>query len=387
MNVLLISPHFPPNYYHFAVALREAGATVLAIGDLPYTALSEPLRDALTEYYWVDNLHNYERVMRGCAFFIHKYGRLDCLESHNEYWLESDARLRSDFNIPGLREADIAWVKRKSRMKQRFIEAGIAVARWQLASTLDAAQSFIADVGYPIIAKPDIGVGAAATYRINDVQELARFFAEKPFVDYVLEEFIAGDLHSFDGLTDQDGRQVFATAHRYQPAILEVVNADSDVAAWSLREIPPELAAAGARAVKAFNTRGRFFHIEFFRESASGRWIAVEMNIRPPGGLMVDVMNYANDLDLYAQWANVMLFNSFTQPVTRPYHSAFVGRKQHRPYRHSHQEVLELCAPVLIHHQPLEPLFVRAMGDYAYVLRSSDFDTLQHYIGIILQLR
>jgi len=301
MNVLLISPHFPPNYYQFAVGLSEAGATVLAIGDLPYAALAEPLREALTEYYWVDNLHNYDRVLRGCAFFIHKYGRLDCVESHNEYWLESDAHLRSDFNIPGLRDSDIAWVKRKSQMKQRFLEAGIAVARWQLASTLDAARSFVAEVGYPIIAKPDVGVGATATYRINNEPELARFFAEKPFVDYLLEEFIFGELHSYDGLTDQDGRQVFTTAHRYQPGILEVVNEDLDVAAWSLREIPAELAAAGARAVKAFNVRARFFHIEFFRESASGRWLAVEMNIRPPGGLMVDVMNYANDINLYAQ--------------------------------------------------------------------------------------
>ncbi|OQB01833.1 MAG: argininosuccinate lyase [Chloroflexi bacterium ADurb.Bin222] len=387
MNVLLISPHFPPNYYQFAVGLSEAGATVLAIGDLPYAALAEPLREALTEYYWVDNQHNYDRVMRGCAFFIHKYGRLDCLESHNEYWLESDARLRSDFNIPGLRDSDIAWVKRKSQMKQRFLEAGIAVARWQLASTLAAARSFVAEVGYPIIAKPDVGVGATATYRINNEPELARFFAEKPFVDYLLEEFIFGELHSYDGLTDQDGRQVFTTAHRYQPGILEVVNEDLDVAAWSLREIPAELAAAGARAVKAFNVRARFFHIEFFREPASGRWLAVEMNIRPPGGLMVDLMNYANDIDLYAQWANVVLFNSFTQPLTRPYHCAFVGRKQHRPYRYSHEEVLELAAPLLIHHQRLEPLFIRAMGDYAYVLRSPDLDALQQTIRIILQLQ
>ncbi len=387
MNVLLISPHFPPNYYQFAAALRQAGATTLGIGDLPYAALSEPLRAALTEYYWVDNLHNYDRVMRGCAYFVHKYGRLDCLESHNEYWLESDARLRTDFNIPGLREADMAWIKRKSRMKERFVEAGIEVARGQLAPTLEAARAFVAEVGYPIIAKPDIGVGAAGTYRINDDQELEHFFAEKPFVDYLLEKFIVGALHSFDGLTDQDGRLVFVTAHCYQPGILEVVNADSDVAAWSYREIPAGLATAGARAVKAFNARARFFHVEFLHENATGRWVAVEMNIRPPGGLMIDVMNIANDIDLYAQWANVILFNSFTQTVTHPYHCTFVGRKHHRPYLYAHDVILQMCAPVLVYHEPMVPLFARAMGDYAYVLRSPDFEVLQHHIRMILQVR
>ena len=28
------------------------------------------------------------------------FGRIDWLESNNEYWLERDARLRTDFNIP-----------------------------------------------------------------------------------------------------------------------------------------------------------------------------------------------------------------------------------------------------------------------------------------------
>ena len=33
------------------------------------------------------------------AFLIYKHGRIDWLESNNEYWLERDARLRTDFNI------------------------------------------------------------------------------------------------------------------------------------------------------------------------------------------------------------------------------------------------------------------------------------------------
>lgn len=384
MNVLLISPHFPPNYYQFAVALRNVGATVLGIGDQPFEALDRRLREALTGYYRVDNLHNYDQVMRGCAFFVHQHGRIACVESHNEYWLESDARLRTDFNIPGLRESDMVWVKRKSRMKQRFADAGIETARGTLASTPEAARAFVDEVGYPIIAKPDIGVGAASTFKINNDDDLAGFFREKPFVDYLLEEFIVGDLHSFDGLTDQDGRIVFSTAHRYQPGILDVVNDDLDVAAWSLREIPGGLATAGARAVRVFNVRARFFHIEFFRVQDSRRWLALEMNIRPPGGLMMDIMNYANDIDLYGQWANVVVFNSFTQTVTHPYHCAFVGRKRHLPYTHTHEEVLQLCAPVLIDHAPMVPLFARAMGDYAYVLRSPDYNILEHYIKLIL---
>ena len=72
---------------------------MLGIGDSPYDALSYDLKISLTEYYRVGSLEDYDQVYRAVAFFAFKYGRIDFLESNNEYWLESDARLRTDFNI------------------------------------------------------------------------------------------------------------------------------------------------------------------------------------------------------------------------------------------------------------------------------------------------
>ena len=35
MNVVFLSPHFPPNFWLFARALHEQGARVLGVGDVP----------------------------------------------------------------------------------------------------------------------------------------------------------------------------------------------------------------------------------------------------------------------------------------------------------------------------------------------------------------
>lgn len=382
MNVVLLSPNFPPNYYNFALGLTRAGIQVFGIGDAPYEALRPELREALTEYYWVDNLHHYEQLLRGCAYFIARHGRLDRIESHNEYWLETDARLRADFNVPGLRLAEMQTVKRKSAMKQRFRAAGVEVAAGRLVFTLEEAQSLVAEVGYPVIAKPDVGVGATATYKIENDAELAHFFAEKPPVDYLMESFVAGNLYSFDGLTDQTGRVVFAAAHFYQPGILEVVNQDLDVFCCSLREIPAGLEQAGLRAVRAFDLRERFFHIEFLR--VEERWVVLEVNMRPPGGLMMDVFNYANDLNLYQEWANIVAFNACSTESTRPYHCAYVGRKRHRPYRHAQMDIQNAYGRLIVHHEPISPVFARAMGDYAYLVRSPDFEEIMQVIEFIL---
>ncbi|HOT92401.1 MAG TPA: ATP-grasp domain-containing protein [Anaerolineae bacterium] len=383
MNVVLLSPYFPPNYYHFAVSLRRNGVNVLGIGDAPYDHLIYELRAALTEYYRVDDLHHYDALLRACGYFTHRYGKLDRIESHNEYWLETDARLRTDFNVHGPKNADIAWVKQKSKMKQVFSRADIPVARGSVVRTLEEATHLIAEVGYPVIAKPDIGVGANATYKINDAAALERFFAEKPPVDYILEEFVSGALYSFDGLVDQEGRIVFCTSHFFNRGIMEIVNDDLEIFYYSMRELPAGLEEIGRRAVAAFELRERFFHIEFFRV-ADDRWVALEVNMRPPGGLTMDMFNYANDMDFYQEWANIVTYNTLRSQPTRPYHCAYIGRKWTVPHRLSHDDVLRRYGPWITYHGSMSEVLSPALGHYAYVLRSPDLVELRQIIDAIM---
>ncbi|PKO05405.1 MAG: hypothetical protein CVU41_12285 [Chloroflexi bacterium HGW-Chloroflexi-3] len=206
MNYVYLSPHFPTNYYPFVIKLREAGANVLGIGDTPFDQLSDPLRHHLTEYYRVSDMHHYDEMLRAAGYFTHHYGKIDRFESHDEYWLETEARIRTDFNITGPKTAEIAWVKQKSLMKKIYQQAGIPVARGKIIRDLEEAQHFIAEVGTPVVAKPDKGVGAAATYKIHNENELQYFLASKPPADYLFEEFIQGQVVSFDGLAEQDHR-------------------------------------------------------------------------------------------------------------------------------------------------------------------------------------
>ena len=106
MNFIFISPHFPYTYWQFCDRLRRNGVNVLGIGDAPYDSLSWELKNSLTEYYKVDNLEDYDQVYRAVAYFAFRYGKIDWIESNNEYWLEQDAQLRTDFNITTGVQAD-----------------------------------------------------------------------------------------------------------------------------------------------------------------------------------------------------------------------------------------------------------------------------------------
>ena len=80
-NFVFLSPNFPTNYWQFCRELKNNGLNVLGIGDQPYDELSPQLKDSLNEYYKVSSLENYDEVYRAVAFFIHRYGRIDWLES------------------------------------------------------------------------------------------------------------------------------------------------------------------------------------------------------------------------------------------------------------------------------------------------------------------
>ncbi len=376
MNFVYLSPHFPPNYYRFCVELKRLGVNVLGLADEPYERLRPELREAMAEYYRVGDLGDYEQVLRACGHFTHRHGKIDRLDSHSEHWLETEARLRTDFNVHGLKDREVAEIKRKSRMKERFRQAGVPVARGEIVRTLQEGQRLAAEIGYPIVAKPDVGVGAAGTWRIDGAGELASFFARKPATDYVLEEFIPGRLFSFDGLTDRDGEIVFHTSHFFSRGIMEAVNQDEDLFYYSLREIPADAEDAGRRAVRAFDLRERFFHFEFFRADRDGRVVALEINARPPGGLTTDMFNYACDIDVYREWANVIVHGEFKADWRRKYHCCCVGRKARKSYAHSHEEILAALGRLIPHHEPIDSAFRAAIGDYCYLARSPDLEEI-----------
>ncbi len=375
MNVVFFSPHFPPNMWLYCQRLAAQGATVLGVADAPYESLRDELKGSLDGYYHVHDLHNYDDLIRALGWFTHRHGKIDRLESLNEYWLEQDAALRTEFNIQGIKSDSITRIKRKSAMKRVYEKAGIAVARGKAVRTDREARAFVKAVGYPVIAKPDIGVGAAKTYRIDDEAALAGFLSDRPTIDYFLEEWCEGQLLSYDGLADRQGRVVFEASITYGISVLDAL-AGPDMSYWLERDIPGDLRELGQRTARAFDVRERPFHFEFFR-MADGSYRAVEVNMRQPGGYTVDMWNYQNDADVYRAWAQIMVHGTTDIENARPFVVLWAGRKRGRAYAMSYPEVAKKYDDVLLQHLRVDDVFAAAMGNEGYILRGPDLEPLR----------
>jgi len=384
MNVVFLSPHFPSHYSRFCLNLKAAGANALGVGDEPFDNLSQEVRSTLTEYYQVNDMHDYDALVRACGFFTHRYGKIDRLDSLNEYWLSIEARLRDDFNILGVRGSDIDFIRRKSRMKVKFSEAGVPVARGQVVQTVDDAHALILETGYPVIAKPDVGVGALATYRLNSSQDTNTFFENKSDTDYIMEEFISGSIYSFDGLADRNGNPVFYTAHKFSQGIMETVNEANHLYYYSLRDIPESLEKIGRACLKAFEVRERFFHIEFF-QTAAGQYVALEVNMRPPGGFTTDMFNYACDIDIYRIWSELLVQQKTEFKYKREYHCCYASRKFNRSYAHRHEDILSRYGDFMVQIESVPGVFSSALGDIGYIFRSKSMDQILEIVNYVHQ--
>jgi biotin carboxylase len=382
MNLVYLSPNFPLHYHQFCKNLKQLGVNVLGIGDAPHGQLDPLVKDALTEYYRLTDMHDYDQLVRACGYYTHRYGKIDRFESLNEYWLATEAHIRDDFNIIGVRGRDIDFIKRKSLMKGRFQSAGIPVAVGRVVSSADEARGLIRITGYPVVAKPDAGVGALDTFRLDDAADLEAFFSAKPAVDYIMEEFIAGTIVSFDGLADAEGDLAFFTAHRFSQGIMETVNQDRHIHYTSLRDIPPALEKAGRRCVRAFDVRQRFFHIEFF-ETAPDKYVALEVNMRPAGGFTTDMFNFACDIDVYRLWAHVMIDGRAKLDYQRKYHCCYASRKNRFDYRRSHDEVMEKYGRFMVQAASVPGVFSSALGDFGYIFRSPDREQIDEIVRFI----
>ena len=374
MNFIYISPNFPDNHWLFCRRLQENGVNVLGIGDCPYDNLSWELRSSLREYYWVPSLEDYREVYQAVAFFIHKYGRIDYLESNNEYWLEQDAALREDYNIAsGFRPAGMPALQRKSRMKEGYARAGIPTALYHLVEDKAGCEAFIRQVGYPVIVKPDNGVGANNTYKLRNPAELEDFFARKDGTQYIMEEFIDGSIVSYDAIVNSRGEPIYEAGNLTVGSIMDAVNERRSCRLLIRDQLPQQLRDMGRAALRAFDVKKRMVHFEFFQLSRdqrigrAGDFAGLEVNMRPCGGILPTMMNYAHSTDVYQIWADMMVFDRSRKSVGGRQLCGLAGRRRNRRYQRSVEEILREYGDHIVEFGPVDEAIATDMGDYCFL--------------------
>ncbi len=396
MNFIFISPQFPGNYWQFCDRLHKNGVNVLGIGDTPYSALEPELTSVLTEYYRVDSMVDYDQMFRAVAFFSFKYGKIDWIESNNEYWLRQDARLRTDFNIKtGVQSDEVSRFRSKAEMKTCYINAGVPTARQIVITDVSAAERFIQELGYPVIVKPDEGLGARHTWKIENARMLSRFFEKLPEERYVMEEFIEGNICSYDAVIDSHGEPLFESASVWPPSIADIVNEQRELSYYVMAEMPEALKKLGRATTSAFGVKSRFVHLEFFRLmeakkglGEAGDYVALEVNMRPAGGFTPDMMNYAHATDVYQIWADMITLD--TKVLPDPRHDQFciyASRRDRYHYVHTPEDIRKKYDRQIVMAERMPDIMAPSMGNQMYTAKFVSLAEAESFVKYVQKKR
>ncbi len=395
MNFVFVSPNFPQVYWNFCERLVQNGVRVLGVGDCAYDDLDPRLRHILTEYYKVNNLGDYEEMFRAVAFLSFKYGKIDWLESNNEFWLEQDARLREDFNIKtGMHLSDARAWRSKSSMKSFYERAGVPSARCLRPTTLAAARAFVEEVGgYPVFAKPDVGVGADGAHHVNNDAELEALFESGESRNVIIEECVRGDIMSYDAILDSHGKPLFESSCLFPPSMSDVVQQHLDMGYCVLPEVPEKLLAAGRACARAFGVTSRFIHFEFFRLSSDqpglgkrGDFVGLEANMRPAGAYTPDMMNVAHEADVYSMWADMVCYDELRNTDVGTHGCCvYAGRRDGRAYAHSHDEIMSRYYIRVRDHGRMPDAISNDMGNDYYVARVRDEKAAREFMSFVFE--
>ena len=392
MNFVFISPQFPDSYWNFCDRLKQRGVNVLGIGDSPYDRLSWQLKSCLTEYYRVDQMEDYDQMVRAMGYFTYKYGKIDWLESNNEYWLEQDARLRADFNIQtGMMSEQVCIVRRKSTMKKYFEQAGVLVARYHMVSSYEQGIAFANTVGYPVFVKLDGGMGAEDSYKLSNEDDMRWFYSTKKDVPYIMEEFICGDIWSYDGISDSNGDIIFESCVSWPRSVADIVNNKDHLAYYTANMLPDDLREKGRATIKSFNVKSRFFHLEFFRlvEAKEGLGnvgdiVALEVNMRPAGGWTPDMYNFANSVDVYSIWADMVVYDkTYVDLTQQKYYAVYASQRYGKPYVHNFDDIRARYAGKIVLDEEIPEALSGAMGNHMWTAKLDTEEEKDEFIRFV----
>ncbi len=330
LHVLMISPGFPAEMPHFTRGLAQVGARVIGLGDQPQAGVPEMARNHLASYVQVASMADEAAILEQVRALTSRT-RIDRVECLWEPFMILAARIREMLGLPGMTVAETVPFRDKEAMKRVLDRAGIRTPRHASATSREGVRDAAKTIGYPLIVKPIAGAGSADTYRIDSAGELERAFPLLRHVPEVsVEEFVDGEDFTFDCICVDGEIRHFNIAFYRPRALIAKENEWISPQTVAVRDAgAPELEQGrrmGVAVLRALHFRTGYTHMEWYRKP-SGEAVFGEIAARPPGARLVDLINFASDVDTYSGWAEAVCHGRFSQVAERKYNAAFVIKR------------------------------------------------------------
>jgi phosphoribosylaminoimidazole carboxylase (NCAIR synthetase) len=329
VHVALVAPHFLENTNRYVAAFAHLdGVKLSVISQDPERGLPPELRKRVAGHYRVANVGEPEQLAKALAGLKQGLGPVDRLTGALEQLQLPLAEARALASIPGMKPDIARRFRDKDVMKEVLRAAGVPVAASRLVASPAELRAFIDSVGFPIIVKPQAGVGSRGTHRVESRQDLDALeklglepSAQRPLQ---AEQFIRAREFTCETVSIH-GKPIWRSGTRYFPTPLEVLETPwMQYCVLLPREVEPpwtDFANINGAALEALFgpdpqvTGTALTHMEWFLAGA-GKMYVSEVGARPPGVQIMPLISLTHEVDMISKWAELISFDRFT-PLER----------------------------------------------------------------------
>jgi biotin carboxylase len=294
----------------FLVAAKRLGCRVLLLTSQSLEHEDWP-RDHLDDIYYIPDVEkrwNMADVIKGVSFLA-RTTRIDRIVALDDFDVEKAAALREHLRIPGMGDTTARYFRDKLAMRTRAREVGIEIPEFVPILNYDEIRAFLAAVPGPYVLKPRLMAAAIGITKIDSANSLwpvlDQLGDEQSF--YLLERFIPGDVFHVDSLVS-DSKVRFAIASQYGTPPLEVSHEGRVFMTRTLKRQSPDeraLLRFNRHLLQALGLRQGVSHSEFIKSRATGTLYFLETSARVGGAHIVDLVEAATGLNLWAEWARL----------------------------------------------------------------------------------
>ena len=293
----------------FLVAAKRTGAKVLLLTSKSLEDSDWP-RESIDEMYFMPDVEkkwNMPDVIKGVSWLARSV-KIDRVVALDDFDVEKAAAIREHLRIAGMGDTTARYFRDKLAMRTKAREAGLVVPDFVPILNYDEIRDFLKRVPAPYVLKPRSMAAAIGIRKIAGGDDLwpvlDELGDEQSF--YLLERFVTGDVYHVDSIV-ADSRVRFAAASRYGTPPLETAHEGRVFTTTTIRRRSPDeraLLSVNLKLLKALGLRHGVSHTEFIK-GRNGTFYFLETSARVGGAHIVDLIEAATGLNLWAEWARL----------------------------------------------------------------------------------
>lgn len=287
-------------------------------------------REAIDEFFYVPREIQTDDLLKGLAW-IARHRVIDRIVALDDFDVETAALMREHLRVPGMGDTTARYFRDKLAMRVKARDHGIDVPSFVHALNHDTIRAFTGDVPPPWLIKPRSQASAIGIVKADSEAELwaalDRLDDRQSF--HVIEQYVPGEIYHVDAIVSE--RDVlFAATHKYGSPPMDVAHQGGVFMTRTVEWNSDDTHTIDALHRRLLATLGfvrGVTHTEFIKGRDDGRFYFLETAARVGGAHIVEVVEAATGLNLWAEWAKIETAGEhgrYTLPPHRRDHAGIV---------------------------------------------------------------